>query len=295
MGGSGSGDDVIAGEKNGANDQTFIIAETHEKGGSDSFPHSGGILVLTPNNAIKRRPLNPISGVIAFGYKGAPGVRGHGSQPFIDRAAPSDGAGTGGHGVAGYGGNANLDIEKLEAPTTGQMKLPPTPGYGVLGIGGYWRGEKQNRSGDVRDNRGGAGVVGVAGGEDSPRGEPSFTEGKGAGVFGLSHVGEGVLGKGWEAGVHGVGHAGPGGIFEGTPAEGGKTPRAQVRLVPQVMRLIAETVTPTILSPDPRLVDQLPKVGQAGDFLTTIDGPGTDASAVLWFCERTVTTSCDRW
>src|SRR5262249_4872770 len=79
-----------------------------------------------------------------------------------------------------------------------------------------------------RDQRGGAGVVGVAGG-DQPPGPwvPPFDDTKGVGVYGISPVAEGVIAQGGDSapgmGLRATGYSGveATGRFIGVKAEGG--------------------------------------------------------------------------
>jgi hypothetical protein len=293
MGGSAkSGQDLVAGEHNGTNSDTVIIPQD---GGSfgDGLPGSG--LVIMPNPDRDSRPQQPIYGLTAFGYNGLDAIRGIGNQPV---AINSDlGTGTGGNGVAGYGGSGDLRSAYDTggaSPKSGAVGYGPIgsdgafPGIGVLGIGGIWQGPATTTTKDgavlKRDDRGGAGVVGV----DSGRGQPYFEDCKGVGVYGT----------GLNAGVKGSGQEGPGGLFESIPYRGKKgepIPSAQARLVPTAMWVPA-AVTISVDAIDPAV--ELPWKGERGSLLVTVQpdspvapdvyvGPpvSNDAKAVMWFCE----------
>jgi hypothetical protein len=171
------------------------------------------------------------------------------------------GISTGTSGVVGQGATFGVRGEGGQVGVRGRGMV-----HGVLG---------------ASIHAGGAGVVGVTDGTDSPP-----TTGN-VGVFGYSDFGMGVVGQvsqqagnnpvvrgqGHQGpGVHGVSTANRGGVFEtlSGPASGTQ-PTAQIQLVPRGQVEQA--------GQDPAL----PKDGQAGDLLVTIDSRDT---CRLWFCQR---------
>lgn len=188
MGSSQTGDDLVAGETNGANDPTLIVADRRSPNGEEAWGvKNGAILLVTPTRGIEDRPIVRIDGIVGVANRGGAGVRGIGNQPEGPRGEHS-GSGTGGDGVIGHGGTGDL-----EASAAGHGGF--VPGTGVLGIGGYWTGPARVDKSE-RDGRGGPGVVGVAGGDQTPARVPSFEQAKGVGVYGASAENEGVVAEG---------------------------------------------------------------------------------------------------
>jgi len=227
-----TGDVMEAGRNNTANEPTGFWAE---KG---TFAPHWSVIAVGPAAAKDKRPDNPVIGIVAYGYKGDAAILGIGNQPkpntFPNDPAYWEGSGTGGNGVVGQGGTG--DLIEWDVETAGGMDLPPHPGHGILGIGGHWRGATTDQHGNTRDNRGGAGVVGIAGTETVASAEPPFGDAAGIGVYGYSGVSEGVRGFGFGEGVYGYGFHGPGGIFfSGIEGERGP-PTPQLRLVPHQMK-----------------------------------------------------------
>lgn len=225
-----------------------------------------------------------MDGIIAIGHRGGAGVRGVGNQPEGPRGERR-GSGNGGDGVVGQGGSGDLVMAVGD---------PAEPGRGVLGIGGFWTGPVVGKDRDEpRDNNGGAGVVGVAGGESGPPWVPPFDQTKGVGVYGLSAQGTGVVAKGeqlglraiatkgvgvsasgpfgaWadgeQCGIDAMGDGGPGGVFRQkfNPEIGG-LPQIGIVPHPMVMPDEVETNVVNVLPADQ--IDQLPKQAWAGELL----------------------------
>jgi hypothetical protein len=223
MGSDETSDALTAGEINYANDITLIYAARQDH----KNKNYGGnqILIVAPYPDPSQRPIGLVDGVTGYGYLGGAGVRGLGC-PVDGPHGPGTGAGTGGHGVVGHGGTGDLDIN--DDPQFSVRWKTYDPGFGVVGIGGWWtgpqtasnplRGNTQNRTG-----RGGPGVVGVAGGENGSPPVPTFDQVKGVGVFGGSLVGEGMVADGAVAGLRATGDVGVWaiGTTAGIEAEGG--------------------------------------------------------------------------
>jgi hypothetical protein len=188
-------DDLTAGEWNWANDITLIVAANYDQGHRSDWRDYGGnqILIVTPDAAPRQRPKQKVDGVQSCGYLGGSGLVGFGC-PIVD----GKGAGTGGFGVVGNGGSGDLNLNAANQAGVG-IHSTFDPGAGVVGIGGIWTGAQfAERDGarPERDDKGGAGVVGVAGGEHVTPGWPSFDQTRGVGVYGVSAVGPGVVADG---------------------------------------------------------------------------------------------------
>jgi hypothetical protein len=322
MGSHSTGDDLTAGETNGANNMTMIIA--------DNGRFDGAIFSVVPTGELGSGPeqTGPVQGIIGIGYQGGAGVKGRGDSPDLWLpGGVTRGRGTGGHGVIGEGGSGDLEtnvMEQQHPDRPGKFR----PGAGVVGIGGYWIGSPiiNGVRGEGRDF-GGPGVVGVAGREDSPEtyadyGSQTFEALAGIGVVGVSlnHVGvyadgkeHGIIAKGGSGiginavgdttGVQGVGNigvegsgtigvkgignnGGPGGLFSSSVLEGG-TNTAQIHLDAQQMRVpsAANEVSAQYRRIRPTVVDQLPKTAQIGDLLLThSEAAGDYLPALLWIC-----------
>jgi hypothetical protein len=246
-----TGEDLVAGENNRADDTTWVIACKASSDGKKVWPTQppvgqaerwDAILVVTPSGIVDDRPKTKLDGIVGTAHRGGAGVRGIGNQK--DGLPGRDGSGSGGEGVVGQGGTG--DLQK-------GVGIHQPPGMGVLGIGGNWTGPLAWKA-QTRTNQGGAGVVGVAGG-DIAGGPwvPPFEDTQGVGVYGISGVGVGVYGvsqvgdgmvaqgkenglraqgrfgvyafgenigtysEGIAVGLHGLGQKGPGGIFERFP------------------------------------------------------------------------------
>jgi hypothetical protein len=201
MGSHETGQTLIAGENNYANSITFIVASKPDPGGMFYQYHeypSHTILHVTPDGDIGQRPIETTDGVTGVACLAGAGVRGLGGQVTI-RSGGQNGSGTGGTGVVGHGGSGDLDSN--DDPQFSVSGKTYDPGFGVVGIGGWWTGPQtaSNPIGENRrdrDNRGGPGVVGVAGGENVSPPVPTFDQVKGVGVFGGSLVGEGIVADG---------------------------------------------------------------------------------------------------
>ena len=145
-------------------------------------PGPGGLNAAFPER-YGDRPHGATDGLTAFGCIGGAGVRGIGNQPEGHRG-DKKGSGTGGEGVVGDGGTGDLENSTTSLDKDRRRKF--NPGIGVLGIGGHWIMPK------VDNSRGAPGVVGVAGGKGGPSNVPPFDQMRGVGVYGISHVGDGV-------------------------------------------------------------------------------------------------------
>jgi hypothetical protein len=205
MGSSNTGDDLVAGHHNLATDTTLIVAVKRREG-EDWDPNCKSILVVTPSAVMGDRPPQRVDGIVGFAHRGGAGVRGLGNQPEGARG-PRSGSGNGGDGVVGHGGTG--DLEK-------GVGIHSHPGIGVLGIGGIWTGPASLKGGS-RDSRGGAGVIGVGGGDRPAPWVPSFDDTKGVGVYGISGVGEGIVALGNTAGLRANGKWG----VDATGSDGG--------------------------------------------------------------------------
>ncbi len=171
-------------------------------------------------------------------------------------------------GSAGvFGQGAEAIIENISGTST--FVGPEEAGPGVVGRGGVAISSDFRLKLPV-----GAGVIGLAGGQN----KPAITETGDTGVFGLGRTG-----------VQGHGIAGPGLIARSDQDRGGvfkSDLSAQIRLVPKKVgtRLPeASVVTPTGISEVALKsgVVSLPKVGQGGDLMTLIDDT---RRCTLWFC-----------
>jgi hypothetical protein len=187
MGSADTGDDLVAGEINGSTNETLIVANLFYDGIDRTSWRGHRILLVTPTGDIGNRPHVPLDGIVGVANRGGAGVRGVGNQPEGPRGETA-GSGTGGDGVVGHGGTGDL-----ETSVTGQGGF--NPGIGVLGIGGYWTGPAKS-DGKARDDMGGPGVIGVAGGDQGPAWVPPFNLTKGVGVYGASSQHEGVVAQG---------------------------------------------------------------------------------------------------
>jgi hypothetical protein len=158
--------------------------------------------------------------------------------------------GDGGNGVEGHGGDANI---------------APSPGYGVLGVGGVLKNDVSVLPKGTPD----AGVVGISGFKAGFL--PFFQDTASTGVVGQGAVGvRGIGGKpagpfppdpsGSAIGVKGSSTTDRGGVFESNQV-------ASVRLVPSL----------TLKKP--------PIEGRAGDLLVIPDGDQQPVCS-LWFCKR---------
>ncbi len=173
-------------------------------------------------------------------------------------------------GSAGvFGQGAEAVIENIFDSGTSISVGPKEAGPGVVGRGGV------TITSDFRlELPVGAGVIGLAGGQN----KPAITETGDTGVFGLGRMG-----------VQGHGTAGPGLIARSDQDRGGvfkSDLSAQIRLVPKKVgtRLPeASAVTPTGISEISLKsgVVSLPKAGQGGDLMTLIDDT---RRCTLWFC-----------
>jgi hypothetical protein len=195
MGSHATAEDLIAGEINYANDITLVVACKNDQGDARDFSGQQ-ILLVMPDTEPAQRPTAIVDGVTGYGYLGGAGVRGLGC-PINGPRGDGRGAGTGGIGVIGHGGTGDLTMNA--ATVVGATNRTFDPGTGVLGIGGFWTGLTSDDSTGVqrkRDANGGAGVIGVAGGQSGPSVVPSFDQTKGVGVYGASAVGKGVVAEG---------------------------------------------------------------------------------------------------
>jgi hypothetical protein len=226
MGSHSSGEGLVAGEDNFANKITLIVASRSDGGGNFDGTGAGAILLVTPDGVVGQRPDRTTDGVTGYGWLGGAGIRGLGCQ-LEGPHGWGWGAGTGGEGVISHGGSGDLDGNAYSSAKT------YNPGAGVIGVGGIWTGPQhasnprsENRT--SRDARGGAGVIGIAGGEHGVPPWPSFDQTMGVGVYGVSSVGIGVFAEGG-AGYPGLsakgGKGGQGvqafGDFTGIEATGG--------------------------------------------------------------------------
>jgi len=293
MGSHKSGEALTAGETNGANALTMIVADN---GKQEDF---GAMFMVTPSGDLSVGPAGaaPVHAIVGYGYQGGVGVIGRGDPQEPIRGPNVLGRGTGGHGVKGLGGSGAADknaMEEHHSDRQGKFK----PGAGLLGIGGYWIGPNSDPKGKIlRDDIGGPGVVGLAGGANSEEVfdyETEFNTVKGIGVFGRSHNGAGVVGRatggsgtavggsfqGGAIGVRGTASAGPGGWFEG----GWDPIRAQIHLEPHAMDTPAEVLASSVTTVKPDAIDQLPKIGRLGDLLLTTRTDSKAGATFLWLC-----------
>jgi hypothetical protein len=215
-----------------------------------------------------------------------------------------------GVGAGVFGGHRAPNPENPLKVTTfpSPWLTPNTPGAGVFGVSqgegnGVW-GQSHFGHGVIGASEGGvefkshgvfgqstqtAGVVGISGDVASSK-LPSGH----AGVFGFCDQGTGVFGSSNGTSTHGVRGSsvnGDGvfgtsetsrdGIFQsGTPQSTQLVP--QLQLVPQNLA-VPNTVPaqPLMFIPSQQLLSALPKAGQPGDFLATMDA---NRFCTLWFC-----------
>ena len=193
MGSTKSGEELVAGHKNNSQNTTMVLGRSPWNGDQRKYRNFLGrtiLLVTPPAPEVKRgfperygsRPHNATDGLTAFGCMGGAGVRGIGNQPEGHRG-DKKGSGTGGEGVVGHGGTGDLEDSATSLDRDRRRKF--NPGIGVLGIGGHWIMP-------IDDPRGAPGVVGVAGTKGGPSNVPPFEYMRGVGVYGMSHVGNGM-------------------------------------------------------------------------------------------------------
>jgi hypothetical protein len=321
MGSEESGEELVAGHKNQTNDTTSIIAcrRSAEEDDEDAqFWNSNdkSILLVTPSSIVGDRPERKLDGIIGIAQRGGAGVRGVGNQP--DGRSGRIGSGNGGDGVVGQGGTGDLEWG---------IGIHQHPGMGVLGIGGIWTGPAKvdgRHPSALRDQRGGAGVVGVAAGDQAPGPwVPPFDDTKGVGVYGISAVGAGVYGissaaegmvaqgaenapglratgnfgveasgraigikaVGGVVGVQGISNYGPAGHFWRVS----EMALPQVYILPTPMPVPAPVQMESFSVLPPNEVDQLPQNAYAGELLMTIQASKgvknePGAEATLWLC-----------
>src|SRR5262249_39350784 len=124
-----TGDDLVSGHGNLANDTTWIIGcrRSGEEDDDDAqfWPtdKTAAILVVTPSSVVGDRPEVSLDGIVGMAHRGGAGVRGLGNQP--DGRLGRVGSGNGGDGVVGHGGSGDLQRG---------VQIYDHPGMGVLGI-----------------------------------------------------------------------------------------------------------------------------------------------------------------
>lgn len=280
-----TGEDLVSGAWNGAQDQTLLIGD----GSGSNF--TDGILKVMPSPDPNGSPTRPTNGIAAYGCAGGNGIYARGALP--DRP-------TGGAGVLGEGGTSNIEATE--------------PGAGIVGIGGQWVGLNGGRLGGAGvvalasgfnltekvlghgvHARGAIGVVGSGQATQATGGPLDIKKGlPGTGVFGTGSL-IGVAGFG-ATGVFGHGTLNHAGWFE---CEVQEKNIPQIHIEPQDMNVrvsLSEKENAQAERILPAVVDRrLPAVARAGDLLVTNfptgnfyadgkNGKRPIKEAVLWFC-----------
>src|SRR5262245_44314127 len=104
-----TGEELISGHNNSANNTTAIIADKQSSGspGRSWNNRDRIILLATATKDPNKRPTAKLDGIVGIANRGGAGVRGVGSQPEGPRG-PNSGSGNGGDGVVGHGGTGDL-------------------------------------------------------------------------------------------------------------------------------------------------------------------------------------------